>query len=103
MLKAAESRKIRAEVSVGYGNMEARVTLERAASMEGRSPLQQIHQVPSLCQAPPLTGRSQPEWAVSAEEQNLRVDAFQTSVCEGRRNGNVKKGGESLKKDFIAE
>lgn len=48
----------------------------------------------------PPTGRSQP---VSAKEQNLRADAFQTTVCKGRRNRNVQKGGESLKKDFIAE
>lgn len=55
-----ESRKIRTEVSVGCGNMEATGDLREGSSCGRREPSAEIHQVPPLCQAhPPPPPRGQ--------------------------------------------
>lgn len=58
-----ESRKIRTEVSVGCGKMEATGDLREGSSCGGREPSAANAPGPSPVPGTPPGGRSQPEWA----------------------------------------
>lgn len=76
-------------MSVGCGHMGATGDLREDSSC-GRWELSASNpQGPSPVLGPPPTGRSQAEMAVSAKEQNPRVDNSRVSVHEGKKRGKA--------------